>query len=101
MSSAFKKSDVRPHSWREGEPVSTINGGPTFQQATSQFQRRFVEKTLLETGWNVSEAARRLGLARSHVYNLIHAFGLKRVPRNGQPRAIEDHPGVRAVGAQT
>lgn len=66
-------------SWAEVEHGR--KGAPTFQQATSQFQRRFVEKTLLETGWNVSEAARRLGLARSHVYNLIRTFGLKRATR--------------------
>jgi transcriptional regulator of acetoin/glycerol metabolism len=34
--------------------------------------------TLEENGWNVNEAARRLDLARSHVYNLIRAFGLER-----------------------
>ena len=31
-----------------------------------------------ETGVNVTEAARRLDLARSHVYNLIRAFGFQR-----------------------
>jgi hypothetical protein len=29
-------------------------------------------------GWNGLETARRLDLARSHVYNLIRAFGLER-----------------------
>ena len=37
-------------------------------------------KTLAETGWNVAETARNLDLARSHVYNLIKAFGLEREP---------------------
>ena len=49
-----------------------------FQDATRQFQRAFVEQTLVATGWNVSEAARRLGIARSHVYNLVNALGLER-----------------------
>ena len=35
-------------------------------------------RTLLETQWNVTETARRLDLARQHVYNLIHTFELKR-----------------------
>jgi Nif-specific regulatory protein len=53
--------------------------GPlTFQEETRRFQRDLLERTLDETGWNVSEAARRLDLARSHVYNLIQAFGLAR-----------------------
>ena len=38
-------------------------------------------ETLQETGWNIVEAARRLDLARSHVYNLIRAFGLERKSR--------------------
>jgi Nif-specific regulatory protein len=50
----------------------------TFQEATRRFQSSLLERTLDETGWNVTEAARRLDLARSHVYNLIHAFGFQR-----------------------
>lgn len=50
----------------------------TFQEATRQFQARLLRDTLAETGWNVVETARRLDLARSHVYNLIRAFGLER-----------------------
>ncbi|HTO53814.1 MAG TPA: sigma 54-interacting transcriptional regulator [Myxococcota bacterium] len=50
----------------------------TFQEATRRFQRELLEKTLVETEWNVSEAARRLDLARSHVYTLISAFDLMR-----------------------
>ena len=53
-----------------------IAGG--FQEATLRFQRRLVEDTLRATGWNVAEAARRLGVARSHAYNLIRTFGLAR-----------------------
>jgi transcriptional regulator of acetoin/glycerol metabolism len=34
--------------------------------------------TLRESEWNITEVARRLGLARSHVYNLIRAFELGR-----------------------
>ena len=50
----------------------------SLQEATRQFQREFVKKTLDETGWNITEAARLLDIARSHVYNLIRAFGLER-----------------------
>jgi Nif-specific regulatory protein len=51
----------------------------SYQEATRGFQRDLVVKTLKETDWNVAAAARRLELARSHVYNLIDAFELKRV----------------------
>jgi Nif-specific regulatory protein len=50
----------------------------TFQEATRRFQARMLRDTLEEHGWNVNEVARRLDLARSHVYNLIRAFGLER-----------------------
>ena len=50
----------------------------TYAQATRQFQKRLLLDTLEQTRWNVSEAARRLGLARSHVYNLLEAFGIRR-----------------------
>jgi Nif-specific regulatory protein len=50
----------------------------TFQEATRRFQADYLATMLAETGWNVSEAARRLDLARSHVYSLIRAFDLER-----------------------
>jgi len=51
---------------------------PTLQEATRQFQRRFVLETLERNNWNVSETARQLDLARSHLYNLIRELDLKR-----------------------
>ena len=50
----------------------------TFQEATRRFQAGFLRRTFDETNWNVLEASRRLELTRSHVYNLIKAFGLTR-----------------------
>ena len=50
----------------------------SFQEATRQFQRHLLLETLQETGWNIVDTARRLDLARSHIYNLIRAFGLER-----------------------
>ena len=53
----------------------------TFQETTRRFQARLLQDALEAQGWNVGETARRLDLARSHVYNLIRAFGLERGPR--------------------
>jgi len=50
----------------------------TFQAATRRFQAKLVRETLEESGWNAVEAARRLDIARSHLYNLIHAFNIER-----------------------
>jgi Nif-specific regulatory protein len=52
----------------------------TFQDATREFQKDLLRRVLDETHWNVSAAARRLDLTRSHVYNLISAFALTRAP---------------------
>ncbi|HVM96708.1 MAG TPA: sigma 54-interacting transcriptional regulator [Candidatus Acidoferrales bacterium] len=53
-------------------------GSLTFQDATRRFQRGLLIEVLEDTGWNVVDTARRLDLTRSHVYNLIRAFGLQR-----------------------
>jgi Nif-specific regulatory protein len=50
----------------------------TFQEATRQFQATLLRDALNDTGWNITEVARRLDLTRSHVYNLMHAFGIAR-----------------------
>jgi Nif-specific regulatory protein len=63
---------------QEARPAGDAKEALTFQEATRLFQADLLRQTLEETGWNVVEAARRLDLARSHVYNLIRAFGLER-----------------------
>ncbi len=50
----------------------------TFQEGTREYQKKLVTETLNATGWNVQETARRLDVARSHLYSLIRAFGLTR-----------------------
>jgi Nif-specific regulatory protein len=56
-----------------GRPSSDGNDEPvmTFQEATRRFQCSLIKSTLRETQGNVAEAARRLDLARSHLYTLI------------------------------
>jgi DNA-binding NtrC family response regulator len=50
----------------------------TYQDATRRFQARFLREALEASGWNVSETARRIGVARSHLNDLIKVFGLSR-----------------------
>lgn len=50
----------------------------TFQEATRCFHAELIRKTLEDTDWNVSESARRLDVARSYIYKLIHAFEIER-----------------------
>jgi Nif-specific regulatory protein len=58
--------------------VASATVPETFQEATRRFQAQLVRETLEDTGWNVIDAAKRLDLTRSHVYNLIRAFNLER-----------------------
>jgi DNA-binding NtrC family response regulator len=53
-------------------------GAATYEDAMRRFQARFIREALEEGGWNVSETARRVGLARSHLNDLIRAHGLVR-----------------------
>jgi Nif-specific regulatory protein len=67
----------RWHVFPESDP-SAEQDAESFQEATRRFQRDHLRAVLDETGWNVTETARRLDLSRSHLYNLINAFGLRR-----------------------
>jgi Nif-specific regulatory protein len=53
----------------------------TFHEATRRCQEELLRSALEATGWNVSQAARRLDLTRAHVYNLIRSLGIARQPR--------------------
>ena len=61
----------------------------TLLEATRQFQRRHVLAALEKNDWNVTETARELDLARSHLYNLINDFELRR-GGSGGPRGDGD-----------
>lgn len=56
----------------------------TLHETTREAQKRAVIEALERTDWNVSEAARELDLARSHLYNLIHEFELRRDDAKGR-----------------
>jgi Nif-specific regulatory protein len=60
------------------EASDDLEAPHTFQQATRRFQAKLVREMLEDSGWNIVEAARRLDIARSHLYNLINAFGIER-----------------------
>jgi Nif-specific regulatory protein len=55
----------------DGEPMS-------LQMQTRAFQRRVILDALERHSWNIRESARELGLSRSHLYDLIQTFNLKR-----------------------
>jgi Nif-specific regulatory protein len=49
----------------------------TYQEHLAAFQRNLLEVTLEEVGGNVSAAARRLDLTRSHFYSLMRLHGVR------------------------
>jgi Nif-specific regulatory protein len=77
-------AEIEPrHLFPSAHPGADADAAPaaqaaSFQDATRRFQRELLLRTLEATSWNVTETARQLDLARSHVYNLIRAFGLER-----------------------
>ncbi len=72
-------TEIAPsHLFPDATTVASGDTSLTFQQATREFQVRFLREALEEAGWNVSEVARRLDVARSYLYKLINAFGLER-----------------------
>jgi Nif-specific regulatory protein len=54
------------------------DGPLSWQEATRRFQRGLLEETLAACNGNVSEAARRLDIARSHIHDLLRAHGIGR-----------------------
>jgi Nif-specific regulatory protein len=56
--------------------------GLTLQEATLRFQGEWLRKTLDATGWNMAQAANRLDIGRSTLYNMIKLHGITR-PRTG------------------
>lgn len=70
---AVAPSHVFPGTAPEVPPASA-----TFQDATRRFQIDLVRASLEATDWNVAETARRLDIARSHVYTLIQQGRLQR-----------------------
>ncbi len=69
---------VRPeHVFVEARAASTEADAQDLHEATRSFQRRLIAEALEQTGANVSAAARRLGLARSHLYTLMKSLGLR------------------------
>jgi transcriptional regulator with GAF, ATPase, and Fis domain len=77
--------------------TASVGAVESFQSATRAFQRRLVSEVLETAEWNVTEAARRLDLTRSHLYNLIREFELQRPALTGggaprYPRGEEGAP---------
>ncbi len=66
------------HLFPEKPQQAAPSADDTYEDATRRFQRAFLEQALARHSWNVSETARRIGIARSHLNDLVRAHGLVR-----------------------
>jgi len=60
------------------DAVGAADRSPTFHEATRAYQRELLRRELEASDWNVTAVSERLDITRSHIYNLIHQFSLRR-----------------------
>ena len=53
-------------------------GGNMLNDARARYERALIVSKLDESGWNVSQAARVLGLERSYLYRKMKAYGISK-----------------------
>ncbi|HEU5091951.1 MAG TPA: sigma 54-interacting transcriptional regulator, partial [Nitrospira sp.] len=63
--------------------LSLPNGGvsstaSTLHEARAQYEKEFILSKLKEYNWNVSQAARALGLERSYLYRKMKTYGIEK-----------------------
>ena len=65
---------------REGVQKMQIDAtlGDGVKSIRNQAEEKLIRQVLVDTEFNVHEAARRLGLKRENVYYLINKYGLQR-----------------------
>ena len=61
--------------------------GPPLREALEQFERQYILRVLEGVGWNVSHAARRLGVHRNTVLTKLSGWGIQR-PGSGEGRSL-------------
>ena len=69
-----------------GSRVGEDTGTP-LREALEQFERQYILRVLEGVGWNVSHAARRLGVHRNTVLTKLSAWGIQR-PSAGEGRSL-------------
>jgi DNA-binding NtrC family response regulator len=73
---------------------------PSFHGAVTDFKRRLIEATLVQSGGNRTRAARTLGLQRTYLLRLMREFQVNVPPPPGpHGRAAGVPNGDRANGA--
>lgn len=63
---------------RRQTPTELFEEFSRFHDFKEHFEKMFIEYKLKKNGWNVSKTAEELDIQRSHLYNKIEKFDLKR-----------------------
>jgi Nif-specific regulatory protein len=58
-------------------PMSLVDAGLSLNEATHQFQRRYIEQSIERARGNVSQAAKNLGVHRSNLYRKMDQLGME------------------------
>lgn len=63
---------------RAGSGKSMFEKFDRFQEFKDYAEKCFIEEKLKKNGWNIAKTASEIDIQRSHLYNKIEKFGLKR-----------------------
>ena len=77
----FSQSEKTLRSQDRKFPVMVVADASTeegLKQAREEVIERLVRTVLVDTGFNVSETARRLNISREHLYYYIKKYGIQR-----------------------
>jgi two-component system nitrogen regulation response regulator NtrX len=78
ISNDFSNIDVEDVRNAHGYASLFVSASQGLKDATDGFERDYIARTIREAGGNMTEAASRLGLERSHLYKKVKALGLER-----------------------
>jgi len=63
---------------RGADPFGVVDEYKTLQDFRDWAEKVFIERKLVQNGWNVAKTAQEIDIQRSHLYNKIEKYSLKR-----------------------
>ncbi len=63
---------------RGADPFGVVDEYKTLQDFRDWAEKIFIERKLVQNGWNVAKSAQEIDIQRSHLYNKIEKYNLKR-----------------------
>jgi DNA-binding NtrC family response regulator len=63
---------------RGADPFGVVDDYKTLQQFRDWAEKVFIERKLVQNSWNVAKTAIEIDIQRSHLYNKIEKYSLKR-----------------------